>query len=121
MDKINLAPWIERLKKADKKDHEAIVAELAKENALKPADALQLLKLAGWEPAEKTPPNQQGGQEGKKTSVVLRHKTEFANYRRAGLLLTQKAETYEVTDVQLAKLEKDYWVEIIDGKKDGDK
>jgi hypothetical protein len=43
---------------------------------------------------------------------MLRHKTEFDKYRRAGLVLTQKAETYEVTAGQLAALKKDAWVVI---------
>jgi len=56
----------------------------------------------------------------KKVSVTLRHKTEYPRYRRAGLVLTQKPETYEVTEEQLAALKKDKWVEIGkegDGKK----
>jgi hypothetical protein len=127
MDKEKLAPWIERLKKSAKKDYAAIVAEMAKENSLKEADAWQLLKLAGFDPKGNTPPNQQNQQnqqgqpEAKKQSVVLRHKTEYPGYRRAGLVLSQKAETYEVTEDQLAALKKDPWVVIGDGKEDGKK
>jgi len=57
--------------------------------------------------------------EGKKQAVILRHKTEYLRYRRAGLVLTQKAETYEVSDAQLVELRKDPWVVICQDKKDG--
>ena len=53
-------------------------------------------------------------------SVTVRHKTEYQKYRRAGLVLSQKAEVHEVTADQLAVLESDKWVEIIEkggGKK----
>jgi len=56
----------------------------------------------------------------KKLSVILRHKTEYPKYRRAGLVLSQKAETYEVTEEQFAALKKDPWVIVGDGKNDGD-
>jgi hypothetical protein len=117
MDQQKVAPWLEKLGKADKKDYESIVAEMAKENTLKLADAWKLLKQAGFDPAG----NQQGKTDVKKTSVVLRHKTEFAHYRRAGIVLTQKPETYEVTEEQLALLKRDYWVVIGDDKKDNEK
>ena len=45
--------------------------------------------------------------------VQIRHKTEYPKYRCAGLLLTQKPETYTVTAAQLEKLRRDPWVEII--------
>ena len=48
----------------------------------------------------------------KKTAVFLRHKTQYSQYRRAGLVLSHKAECYEVTDSQLAVLKKDTWVVI---------
>jgi hypothetical protein len=125
MDKEKLAPWLEKLAKADKKDYESIVADMAKGNTLKTADAWQLLKLAGFDPAGKQQSgqksNQQGKADGEKTSVVLRHKTEYPHYRRAGLVLTQKPETYEVTVEQLALLKRDYWVVIGDDKKDNEK
>jgi len=57
-----------------------------------------------------------GDDSAKKQSVILWHKTEYPRYRRAGLVLTQKAQTYEVTDEQLAALKKDPWVVIGDGK-----
>ena len=136
MEKEKLAPWIERLNKAEKKDRETIAAEFAKENNLKIPDAWKLLKNAGFdpnaepprEPLRGAPPAPDNGgappanetQAGeKKQSVVLRHKTEYPKYRRAGLALTQKAETYEVTAEQLAALKKDSWVVIGEGKKDG--
>ena len=49
---------------------------------------------------------------GGKIIVRLRHKTGYPRYRRAGLVLTQKAETYEVIAEQLAALKKDKWVVI---------
>jgi len=120
MDKEKLNLWIERLKKADKKDYKNIVAEMAKENILKVDDAWQLLKLAGFDPENKPQDIPQDKAEVKKQPVVLRHKTEYPRYRRAGLVLTQKAETYEVTEEQLAMLKKDPWVVIGDTKKDGE-
>jgi hypothetical protein len=50
---------------------------------------------------------------------MLRHKTEYPRYRRAGLVLTQKAEYHEVTEEQLAALKNDAWVVI--EKESGDK
>ncbi|MDR1252387.1 MAG: hypothetical protein LBK62_09490 [Treponema sp.] len=44
--------------------------------------------------------------------VVLRHKTPYSKYRCAGLVLTQKAETCQVTEAQLEKLRSDPWVVI---------
>jgi membrane protein involved in colicin uptake len=49
----------------------------------------------------------------KTVPVQIRHKTEYPKYRCAGLLLTQKPETCEVTAAQLEKLERDPQVEII--------
>jgi hypothetical protein len=119
MDKEKLDIWIERLNKANKKDHEKMVVAMAKENTLKIDDAWQLLKLAGFDPKAKAPEDPPNKTESKKQSVVLRHKTEYPKYRRAGLALTQKAETYEVTDEQLAMLKKDPWVVFEEDKKDG--
>jgi hypothetical protein len=112
MDKEKMNPWLEKLNKAEKKDYKKIVEEMAKENTLKISDAWQLLKLNGFDPKEEPQNNPQGNTDVKKQSVVLRHKTEYPKYRRAGLVLTQKAETYEVTDEQLAALKKDPWVEV---------
>jgi len=117
MNKEKIKLLIEKLKAADKKAQEAIVAEAAKENNLKPADVWKLLKEEGFDPDAKAPPSVPAE---KKQSVILRHKTEYPKYRRAGLVLTQKPETYEVTEEQLAMLKKDKWVEIGNGKKDGD-
>jgi len=48
----------------------------------------------------------------KKLPVVLRHKTGYPRYRCAGLVLTGKPETYQVTESQLEKLKRDPWVEV---------
>jgi hypothetical protein len=45
-------------------------------------------------------------------AVKLRHTTIYPFYRRAGLVLAQKARSFTVTASQLAELEKDVWVEI---------
>jgi hypothetical protein len=50
----------------------------------------------------------------KRITVTLRHKTEYPKYRRAGLVLSQKTQSYEVTEAQLAALKKDKWV-VIEG------
>jgi hypothetical protein len=48
--------------------------------------------------------------------VLLRHKTIYPHYRRAGLVLTQAAKLYTVTDEQLAILKADVQVEIVGRK-----
>jgi len=48
----------------------------------------------------------------KKTGVVIRHKTTYKHYRRAGIVLEQIAKPYSVTDAQLDVLKKDPHVEI---------
>jgi hypothetical protein len=58
MNKEQLAPWIEKLTKANPKDRTAIVGEMCKENGLKVGDAWKLLKEAGFD-SKATPP--QGG------------------------------------------------------------
>jgi hypothetical protein len=61
MTKEQLAPWIEKLTRANPKDRTAIVGEMCKENGLKVGDAWKLLKEAGFDPkaaADKAP---QGG------------------------------------------------------------
>jgi hypothetical protein len=127
MEKEKLIPWLEKLNKAEKKDRTAVVAEMCKENGLKIGDAWKLLKEAGFDPKADTGagPSGSGDPESsdgrKKLPVVLRHKSGYPRYRRAGLVLTQKAETYEVTEAQLAALEKDKWVEFVDSKKDAEK
>jgi hypothetical protein len=121
MDKEKLAPWIERLNKAQKNERNAIVEEMAKENGLKVKDAYKLLRDAGFDPDANAQNNQNANQQGKTQPVILRHKTEYPRYRRAGLVLTQKAQTYEVTEDQLAALQKDPWVVVGDEKKDGEK
>jgi hypothetical protein len=127
MEKEKLIPWIEKLTKAEKKDRTAIVAEMCKENGLKISDAWKLLKEAGFDPKTGTGDDHPGsrnpdGSDGQeKQPVVLRHKSGYPKYRRAGLVLTQKAETYEVTEAQLAALKRDKWVEFVDSKKGAEK
>jgi membrane protein involved in colicin uptake len=48
----------------------------------------------------------------KTEAVLIRHKTQFPKYRCAFLVLTQKPETYQVTEAQLEKLRRDPWVVI---------
>jgi len=123
MNKDKLKLLIEKLKAAEKKDYDAIVAEAGKENNLKPVEVWKLLKEEGYDPKTGFLANILGGQsrnDEKKQNVILRHKTEYPRYRRAGLVLTQKAQTYEVTDEQLAMLKKDPWIVIGDGKKEGE-
>ncbi|MDR1575716.1 MAG: hypothetical protein LBS37_06900 [Treponema sp.] len=153
MNKEQLAPWIEKLIQAEKKDRNGIVTEMCREHGLNIGDAWSLLKEAGFDPkaapgalnpqgsgdtppaADNTLPDtgipplpQEGGNtqikegsgdtspavEGNKVSVTLRHKTGYPKYRRAGLILSQKPETHEVTETQLAILKKDTWVEVIE-------
>jgi hypothetical protein len=47
------------------------------------------------------------------TAVTLRHKTEYPQYRRAGLVLKQKPGEFRVTAEQLAVLKNDKRVEIV--------
>jgi hypothetical protein len=112
MDKEQLAPWIEKLKAAEKKDRKDIVAEMCREHSLKTGDAWNLLKGAGFD--SKAASDDTPKAEEKKVSVVVRHKTEYPRYRRAGLIFSQKPETHEVTEAQLAILKKDTWVEVIE-------
>jgi hypothetical protein len=140
MEKEKIAAWIERFNQAEKKDRATIVDEMAKENNIKAKDAWKILREAGFDPnagSQDNPPpegNPQAAQaednpqaapsedspqakpEEKKLSVVLRHKTEYQRYRCAGLVLTQRLETYQATEAQLAKLKSDPWVEIIEDK-----
>jgi len=130
MEKEKLAPWIEKLAaEADGKKRNAIVGELCKENGLNIRDAWKMLKEAGFDPkavkdgaagdddttaSDKTPPPEDGKGE-QKTSIVLRHKTPYRLYRRAGIVLTQKPQTYELTDGQIAVMKADRWIEVGDG------
>jgi hypothetical protein len=45
-------------------------------------------------------------------AVILRHKSPYPRYRRAGLLLTARWEPYTVTAEQRAALQADAWVEF---------
>ncbi|GAB6393611.1 MAG: hypothetical protein MdMp014T_2984 [Treponematales bacterium] len=124
MDKEKLALWVEKLTAADKKDRKALVAEMCRENGIGVGDAWKLLKEAGFDAkAAPVPPADGAGDgpkaDGEKVSVVLRHRTEFPKYRRAGLVLTRTPATYEVTAEQLSALKKDAWVEFAEEKKAG--
>jgi hypothetical protein len=136
MNKEELAPWIERMNaEPDGKKRNAIVAELCKEKGMKIGDAWKLIKEAGFDPkavpgnseaADNTAPdgsaaNPQTPEETeakatlpgvKAESILIRHKTQYAKYRCAGLVLTQKPETYQVTKSQLEILRRDPWVVI---------
>lgn len=112
MTKEQLAPWLEKLNGAEKKDRKGIVVEMCRENSLKIDEAWNMLKDAGFnlkDAAEDKPKVDE-----LKVSVTLRHKTDYPKYRRAGFVLSQKPEIYEVTEAQLAALKADSWVEIIE-------
>jgi membrane protein involved in colicin uptake len=126
----------------DGKKRNDIVAELCKEKGIKTGDAWKLLKEAGFDPkAIQENPGRTGtnaeaeakaraaeeaakaeaeakaraAEEAVKTETrpaVLRHKTQYPKYRCAGLVLTQKAETYQITAGQSVKLNGDPWVVI---------
>jgi len=137
MDKEKIISWVERITNAPIAERNAIVAEMAKQNGLKEKDAWKLLRENGFDPKATPQTNQQDlsqadqksdpqdtpqlkeQDDSKKSPVTLRHKTEYPQYRRAGLVLTQKAQTYNVTEEQLAALKKDPWVVIGKDKKDG--
>jgi hypothetical protein len=130
-----LEDWIKRLNEAEKKDRKAIVEELAKALGLKTGEAYKKLNDAGWNPkgdggrdqtpsAANTPPASSDpavgtppappdppGPPAKTFPVKLRHKTPHPHYRRAGLVLTNRFETYTVTKEQLIALRDDPWVE----------
>jgi hypothetical protein len=109
MNKEELVPWIERLNaEPDGKKRNEIVAELCKEKSLKIGDAWKFLKEAGFNP--KPGPEKSEGAETK--PAVIRHKTPYSKYHCAGLVLSQKPETYQVTEAQLEKLRSDPWVVI---------
>jgi hypothetical protein len=122
MEKEKITPWVEKMNaEADGKKRNEIVASMCKEHGLKIGDAWKLLKEAGFEPKGSSRDNpqdrqQEGEAKEQKKPVVLRHKTEYQKYRCAGLVLTQKPETYEVTEAQEKKLKKDPWVEVLKDK-----
>jgi hypothetical protein len=120
MDSEKLKPWIVNLSAAEKKDRNAVVAELCKAEGLNISDAWKLLKGAGSGPDAAAPSGADGGggkknEPGQAAPVQLRHKTRYPRYRCAGLVLTQKPETYRVSEAQLEKLRRDPWVVIADG------
>jgi pyruvate/2-oxoglutarate dehydrogenase complex dihydrolipoamide acyltransferase (E2) component len=142
MDKEELIPWINRLNaEPDGKKRNDIVAELCKEKGIKIGDAWKLLKEAGFDPKAiqgntgRTGTNAEAeakaraAEEAAKAEAeakaraeaaakaetrpaVLRHKTQYPKYRCAGLVLAQKAETYQITAEQSVKLKGDPWVVI---------
>jgi type II secretory pathway component HofQ len=143
MEKEKLTHWIERLNNADKKDRKEIVSELCKQEGLKTGDAWKLLKEAGFDSsatpagenqqaqtaipeggdpelpkpnAAQTPPpaNIPPQESADLIPVTLRHKTEYLVYRRAGIVMTRKAEPYDITPSQLGVLKKDKWVEVVE-------
>ena len=121
MDKEKIIQWVERMNaEPNGKKRNEIVADMCKEHGLKIGDAWKLLKEAGFGTtvgSTDTPPGNLKGNspdkpDEKKQPAILWHKTEYSRYRCAGLVLTQKPETYEVTEGQLEKLKRDCWVEI---------
>ena len=112
MIKEQLAPWLEKLNSAEKKDRKGIVVEMCREHSLKIDEAWNLLKEAGFNMREGA--GDKPKIEDQKASVTLRHKTDYPKYRRAGLVLSQRPEIYEVTEAQLAALRADSWVEVIE-------
>jgi len=129
MEKEKILQWIERICKVEKKERNAIVAEMAKQNGLKEKDAYKLLRENGFNPNEIPQANKQGDSQdppqankqgdSKRITVMLKHKTEYPAYRRAGLVLTQKAQPFDVTEDQLEKLKADPWVVVGGEKEDG--
>jgi hypothetical protein len=145
MEKAKLTALIAALYLLDIKERAALIKEAAKENGLAESDLFKALKEAGFNSkaekgtaapengangppsaqegniaqnagtgteADKTPPKPDGAE---KIAVTLRHKTEYPQYRRAGLVLKQTPGEFRVTAEQLAALKKDKWVEIIKG------
>jgi hypothetical protein len=112
---VLLEDWIKRLNEAEKKDRKGIVEEMAKALGVKTGEAWQKLKEAGWTEGN-APPPPPAPREGT-IQTRLRHKTPYPHYRRAGVVLTNRFETYALTKDQLKILSKDPWVEVENGKK----
>ncbi|MDR2942790.1 MAG: hypothetical protein LBV17_09395 [Treponema sp.] len=127
MGKINLFTLISALYLLEIQGRAEQIKNAAKENGVNEGELFKALKEAGYNPkAEKgsaapedkggTPPDQ--GEEKKEQplqgtiSVLLRHKTEYPQYRRAGLVLKQTPAEFYVTAEQLAVLKKDKWIEV---------
>jgi hypothetical protein len=127
MEKINLIALIAVLYLLEIKERAAHIKTATKENSVNEGELFKALKEAGYNPkAEKgsAAPDGAGGTppapdvskkeplpQGTK-AVSLRHKTEYPQYRRAGLILKQTHAEFYVTAEQLAVLKKDKWVEI---------
>jgi hypothetical protein len=121
MNTEQLTPWIEKLNaEVDGKKRSSIVAKMCEENSLKIGDAWKLLKEAGFDPKTSAQAGTGAGADAQAETkpALIRHKTQYQKYRCAGLILTQKLESYQVTEAQLKKLEHDPWVVIkkIDAK-----
>jgi len=128
MDKVKLIALIVALYAIDIDARADVVKKTAEENNLKVGDLFKSLKEVGYDPKapkgsaapelkdNSAPQTQHTGPTKK---VILRHKTQYPKYRRAGIVLSQKAMEYEVTEEQLAILEKDVWVVVGEDKKDG--
>jgi hypothetical protein len=125
MDKAKLTALIALLYAQGIDARAALVKNAAKENGMKEGDLFKLLDESGYDhkavkgtavpglPGETPPAGENKPKDDeKKISVILRHKTGYPKYRRAGLALTQKPETYQVTEAQLEKLHSDPWVVI---------
>jgi len=125
---FDFSPWIERLKAAPRKERFTIAGELSKILGIPLKETWQRLKEAGWNggnakdqpssgadsTATDPPPPDETGE--KLAAVTLRHKTQYQNYRCAGLVLKQQAESHQVTEAQLGRLRRDPWVEVAETK-----
>jgi hypothetical protein len=127
MGKINFITLIAALYLLEIKERAEHIKNTAKENGVNEGDLFKALKEAGYNPkAEKgsaapdvsggTPPAPEESQSEPPLKgtiqVSLRHKTEYPQYRRAGLVLKQTSAEFYVTAEQLAVLKKDKWVEV---------
>jgi len=137
MDKAKLFAFIAILYAQEIEVRAGLIKGEAKGNDIKEGELYKLLKEAGYEPTapkgtaaptltgddpQPDPqPDLKDKKQEKKQPVILRHKTGYPRYRRAGLVLTQRPETYEVTKAQLAELKKDKWVVVGEGKEEGAK
>jgi hypothetical protein len=66
----------------------------------------------GGPPGSGEPPPGNTPVKQKTSLAILRHKSPYPYYRRAGLLLTTQWKPCEVTEEQLAALQSDVWVEF---------
>jgi len=99
-----------------KKEDEARVRAEAEARAKADAEANAATEAEAKADAEAKARADAAAEAEKKTAVIARHKTPNANYRCAGLALSQKERTFEVTEGQLARLRRDPWVAIKEPK-----